>query len=452
MFRKILIANRGEIAVRVIQACRDMGIISVAVYSEADREALHAQLADESICIGPARAKDSYLNMDNILAAALGVGADAIHPGFGFLSENAAFARKCEEAGIVFIGPSPETMEKMGDKIAARETALQAGAPVVPGSHGAVATYEEAEAIAKEIGFPVMIKASAGGGGRGIRKVDALEALQHHFLSASAEAEAAFGDGSLYIEKFVENPRHIEFQILADSQGTVVHLFERECSIQRRHQKLLEESPSPFLDEELRQKMGQSAIAIAKACNSCNAGTIEFLVDKDRNFYFCEMNTRIQVEHPVTESVTGVDLVVEQIRIAAGEPISFAQEDIAQRGHAIECRINAEDYTRDFMPCPGTSIGLHTPSGPGVRVDAAVYQGCTISPFYDSMLSKLIVTGSTRKQAIARMKRALAEYLFEGIITNIDFQLKIIDTEEFIQGDYDTGFIERSNLVPVRGE
>lgn len=447
MFRKILIANRGEIAVRVIQACRDMGIISVAVYSEADREALHAQLADESVCIGPARAKDSYLNMDNILAAALGVGADAIHPGFGFLSENAAFARKCQEAGLVFIGPSPETMEKMGDKIAARETALKAGAPVVPGSHGAVATYAEAEAIAKEIGFPVMIKASAGGGGRGIRKVDRLEDLQHHFLSAAAEAEAAFGDGSLYIEKFVENPRHIEFQILADSQGTVVHLFERECSIQRRHQKLLEESPSPFLTEELRQKMGASAIAIAKACNYCNAGTIEFLVDNNRNYYFCEMNTRIQVEHPVTESVTGVDLVVEQIRIAAGEPISFVQEDIVQRGHAIECRINAEDYTRDFMPCPGTIIGLHTPSGPGVRVDSAVYQGCTISPFYDSMLSKLIVTGSTRKQAIARMKRALAEYIFEGITTNIDFQLKIIDTPEFIAGDYDTGFIERSNLL-----
>ncbi|MCI8336200.1 MAG: acetyl-CoA carboxylase biotin carboxylase subunit [Peptococcaceae bacterium] len=447
MFKKILIANRGEIAVRVIQACRDMGIISVAVYSEADREALHAQLADESICIGPARAKDSYLNMDNIITAALGVGADAIHPGFGFLSENAVFARKCQEAGIVFIGPSPETMEKMGDKIAARETALKAGAPVVPGSHGAVGSYEEAEAIAKEIGFPVMIKASAGGGGRGIRKVDRMEDLQHHFLSAAAEAEAAFGDGSLYIEKFVANPRHIEFQILADSFGTVVHLFERECSIQRRHQKLLEESPSPFLDEELRQKMGASAIAIAKACNYCNAGTIEFLVDDNRNYYFCEMNTRIQVEHPVTESVTGVDLVVEQIRIAAGEPISFAQEDIVQRGHAIECRINAEDYTRDFMPCPGTIIGLHTPSGPGVRVDSAVYQGCTVSPFYDSMLSKLIVTGSTRKQAIARMKRALAEYLFEGIITNIDFQLKIIDTPEFIAGDYDTGFIERSNLL-----
>ena len=408
MFRKILIANRGEIAVRVIQACRDMGIISVAVYSEADREALHAQLADESVCIGPARAKDSYLNMDNIITAALGVGAEAIHPGFGFLSENAAFARKCREAGIVFIGPSPETMEKMGDKIAARETALKAGAPVVPGSHGAVGSYEEAEAIAREIGFPVMIKASAGGGGRGIRKVDRMEDLQHHFLSAAAEAEAAFGDGSLYIEKFVANPRHIEFQILADSQGMVVHLFERECSIQRRHQKLLEESPSPFLDEDLRQKMGASAIAIAKACHYCNAGTIEFLVDDKRNYYFCEMNTRIQVEHPVTESVTGVDLVVEQIRIAAGEPISFVQEDIVQRGHAIECRINAEDYTRDFMPCPGTIIGLHTPGGPGVRVDSAVYQGCTISPFYDSMLSKLIVTGSTRKQAIARMKRALA--------------------------------------------
>ena len=447
MFRKILIANRGEIAVRVIQACRDMGIISVAVYSEADREALHAQLSDESICIGPARAKDSYLNMDNIITAALGVGADAIHPGFGFLSENAAFARKCEEAGIVFIGPSPETMEKMGDKIAARETALKAGAPVVPGSHGAVGSYEEAETIAAEIGFPVMIKASAGGGGRGIRKVDRMEDLRHHFLSAAAEAEAAFGDGSLYIEKFVANPRHIEFQILADRQGTVVHLFERECSIQRRHQKLLEESPSPFLDENLRQKMGASAIAIAKACNYCNAGTIEFLVDGNRNYYFCEMNTRIQVEHPVTESVTGVDLVVEQIRIAAGERISFAQEDIMQRGHAIECRINAEDYTKDFMPCPGTIIGLHTPSGPGVRVDSAVYQGCTVSPFYDSMLSKLIVTGSTRKQAIARMKRALAEYLFEGIITNIDFQLKIIDTPEFIAGDYDTGFIERSNLL-----
>lgn len=452
MFRKILIANRGEIAVRVIRACRDMGIISVAVYSEADREALHAQLADESVCIGPARAKDSYLNMDNILAAALGVGADAIHPGFGFLSENAAFARKCREAGIVFIGPSPETMEKMGDKIAARETALRAGAPVVPGSHGAVNSYEEAEAIAKDIGFPVMIKASAGGGGRGIRKVDALGELQHHFLSAAAEAEAAFGDGSLYIEKFVENPRHIEFQILADSQGTVVHLFERECSIQRRHQKLLEESPSPFLDEDLRQKMGDSAIAIAKACGYCNAGTIEFLVDSNRNYYFCEMNTRIQVEHPVTESVTGIDLVVAQIRIAAGEPIPFCQEELGQRGHAIECRINAEDYTRDFMPCPGRIIGLHTPGGPGVRVDSAVYQGCTISPFYDSMLSKLIVCGSTRKQAIARMKRALAEYLFEGITTNIDFQLKIIDTPEFLNGDYDTGFIERSGLLPVRGE
>lgn len=329
---------------------------------------------------------------------------------------------------------------------------MQAGVPVVPGSHGQVSTYEEAEAIAKEIGFPVMIKAAAGGGGRGIRKVDSLAELQHHFLSASAEAEVAFGDGSLYIEKFIADPRHIEFQILADSQGTVVHLFERECSIQRRHQKLLEESPSPFLDDAMRQKMGACAIAIAKACNYCNAGTIEFLVDDARNFYFCEMNTRIQVEHPVTESVTGVDLVVEQIRIAAGEPISFAQEDIVQRGHAIECRINAEDYTKDFMPCPGKIEGLHTPGGPGVRVDSAVYQGCTISPFYDSMLSKLIVTGQDRKQAIARMKRALAEYLFDGITTNIDFQLKIIDSEAFIKGDYNTSFIENSDLIPVRGE
>ncbi|MCQ4949660.1 acetyl-CoA carboxylase biotin carboxylase subunit [Bittarella massiliensis (ex Durand et al. 2017)] len=447
MFSKILIANRGEIAVRIIRACRDMGITSVAVYSTADREALHTQLADEAICIGGPLAKDSYLNIRNLLGAAEASGAEAIHPGFGFLSENPDFAKACEDCGIAFIGPSSKTISLLGDKVAARQTAREAGVPVTPGSDGAVGEYREVERIAREIGFPVMLKAASGGGGKGIRKVDEPEELKNAFMEAAAEAAASFGDGRVYIEKFVADPRHIEFQILADALGNTVHLFERECSIQRRHQKLVEEAPSSLLTPEKRAEMGAAAVAVAKQAGYRGAGTVEFLVDGQGDYYFCEMNARIQVEHPVTELVCSLDLIEQQIRIAAGEALGFAQEDLALHGHAIECRINAEDPYHNFAPRPGTVEGLHVPGGPGVRVDSAIYQGYTIPPYYDSMLSKLIVWGESREQALARMKRALAEYLFDGVITNIDLSMAIISSEAFTTGNFDTNFLEKSDLL-----
>ncbi|ERI99445.1 acetyl-CoA carboxylase biotin carboxylase subunit [bacterium 210820-DFI.6.52] len=447
MFSKILIANRGEIAVRIIRACRDMGITSVAVYSTADREALHTQLADEAICIGGPLAKDSYLNIRNLLGAAEASGAEAIHPGFGFLSENPDFAKACEDCGIAFIGPSSKTISLLGDKVAARQTAREAGVPVTPGSDGAVGEYREVERIAREIGFPVMLKAASGGGGKGIRKVDGPEELKNAFMEAAAEAAASFGDGRVYIEKFVADPRHIEFQVLADALGNTVHLFERECSIQRRHQKLVEEAPSSLLTPEKRAEMGAAAVAVAKQAGYRGAGTVEFLVDGQGDYYFCEMNARIQVEHPVTELVCSLDLIEQQIRIAAGEALGFAQEDLALHGHAIECRINAEDPYHNFAPRPGTVEGLHVPGGPGVRVDSAIYQGYTIPPYYDSMLSKLIVWGESREQALARMKRALAEYLFDGVITNIDLSMAIISSEAFATGNFDTNFLEKSDLL-----
>lgn len=446
MFQKILIANRGEIAVRIIRACRDMGIISVAVYSEADKEALHAQIADEAICIGPANPRDSYLNMQNLISAALASGAQAIHPGFGFLSENAEFAELATQYGIAFIGPKPQTIRLLGDKSEAKRTAIAAGVPVALGSDGAVADFAEAEQWAEKIGYPVMLKASAGGGGKGIRVARTHVDLKSAYDTASGEAQANFGDGRLYIERYVENPRHIEVQILGDTQGNVVHLFERECSIQRRHQKLIEEAPSFFLDPQTREKICNAARDLAQKVGYINAGTVEFLVDDQKNFFFCEMNTRIQVEHPVTEQVTGIDLVCEQIKIAAGEPISFCQEDLQLQGHAIECRINAEDPTRNFAPCPGHILAMHLSGGPGVRMDTAAYQGYTIPPFYDSMIGKLIVTGKDRAQAIARMRRALAETLFDGVMTSVDFQLGLLSSDIFVSGDFHTNSIANGDF------
>ena len=442
MFQKVLIANRGEIAVRIIQACRDLGIISVAVYSEADREALHAQIADEAVCIGPARAADSYLNMDNIISAALASGCQAIHPGFGFLSENPDFAERITQAGLAFIGPTAATIRLMGDKSEAKRNAIAAGVPVALGTDGPLRDFDEAISEAERIGYPVMLKAASGGGGKGIRVAESVKDLKDAYDSASAEAIANFGDGRLYMEKYIHNPRHIEVQILGDNYGNVVHLFERECSVQRRHQKLIEESPSAFVTPELREKMTSAAVALAKRVGYRNAGTIEFLVDNDRNFYFCEMNTRIQVEHPVTEEVTGVDLVCEQLRVAAGEPLSFKQEDLTIRGHAIECRINAEDPSRNFAPCPGTLVSLHLPGGPGVRVDSAAYQGYKIPPFYDSMLGKMIVFSSTREEAIRKMQSALCELVIGGLPNNIEDQIDIIRDPVFHSGDYYTDFIK----------
>lgn len=446
MFQKILIANRGEIAVRIIRACRDLGIVSVAVYSEADREALHAQIADEAVCIGPANPRESYLNMENLISAALASGAQAIHPGFGFLSENAEFAQLAIENGIAFIGPKPATIRLLGDKSEAKRTAIAAGVPVALGSDGAVADFAQAQQEADRIGYPVMLKASAGGGGKGIRIAATPEELKAAYDTASSEAQANFGDGRLYIERYIENPRHIEVQIMGDTQGNVVHLFERECSIQRRHQKLIEESPSSFLDPETRERMCTAACSLAAKVGYINAGTVEFLVDKDRNFFFCEMNTRIQVEHPVTEQVTGVDLVCEQIRVAAGEPLSFSQDDLHQTGHTIECRINAEDPARDFAPCPGRINAMHLPGGPGVRMDTAAYQGYQIPPFYDSMIGKLIVSGADRMQAIARMRRALAETLFDGVTTSAEFQLQLMESDAFVSGNFHTNSIANGDF------
>ena len=442
MFKKILIANRGEIAVRIIRACREMGILTVAVYSEADKEALHTQLADEAVCIGPAVAKGSYLNMEAIISAAILTKAEAIHPGFGFLSENSKFANMCNTCGLEFIGPDAEMIDRMGNKSEARKTMMEAGVPVVPGSIQAIETVEEGMELAKTIGYPVIAKASAGGGGKGMRIINSEEEFKENFAAAQREAENAFGDGTMYLEKYIQSPRHIEFQILADKHGNAVHLFERDCSIQRRHQKVLEESPSVVISPELRKKMGETAVKAAKYINYYSAGTIEFLLDKSGEFYFMEMNTRIQVEHPITEMVTGMDLIKEQIRIAAGEPLQVKQEDIHLSGHSIECRVNAEDPYHNFMPSPGKIENLHTPGGNGIRVDTAMYQNYQIPPYYDSMIAKLIVKSDTREEAIAKMRSALGEFVVEGVTTNIDFQYDLINHPKFIEGDISTSFIE----------
>ena len=444
MFQKILIANRGEIAVRIIRACKELGIETVAVYSEADRNALHVQLADEAVCIGPAKSAESYLNMKNILSAATALGVDAIHPGFGFLSENATFARLVKTCGITFIGPDGDVIDKMGNKSAARALMMEAGVPVVPGSNGSVATLEEARKAAQEIGFPVLIKASAGGGGRGMRKAFTPEEFDEAFTAAKSEAKACFNDDDVYLEKLVLNPKHIEFQIMADNFGNVVHLGERDCSIQRRNQKLIEEAPSTALTPELRERMGQHAVQAAKAAGYRNAGTIEYVLDKEGNYYFIEMNTRIQVEHPITEMITGIDLVSEQILIAANDPLSFRQEDVKLNGHSIECRINAENPKEGFRPCPGEVYGINLPGGFGVRVDSALYQGYKIPPTYDSMIAKLIVHGNTRDEAIHRMCRALEEMIVQGVDTNIDLHSMILQSEAFAKGDFDTSFIEKN--------
>ena len=441
MIRKVLIANRGEIAVRVIRACKEMGIKTVAIYSEADKEAMHTKLADESICVGIPKSKDSYLNESNIISAAVITKCNAIHPGFGFLSEKAEFAAICEECNIKFIGPSSEVINLMGNKSKAREIMSKAGVPIVPGSDGLVKSFKEAKIEAKRIGYPVMIKASAGGGGKGIRIVHKEDELENSFFTAKSEAQINFGDDSVYMEKFIENPRHIEFQILADSFGNVVHLGERDCSVQRRNQKLLEEAPSSILSDELREKMGRAAVDAAKAVGYTNAGTIEFLVDKHKNFYFMEMNTRIQVEHPVTEMVTSVDIVKEQLRIANGEKLSINQEDINVKGHSIECRINAENPNKNFAPSPGKIEFLNVPGGNGIRVDTAVYPGYTIPPVYDSMIAKVIVHGNNREEAINKMIRALDEFVIQGVECNIDFQIDILNNERFKLGIFDTSFI-----------
>ena len=443
MFNKILIANRGEIAVRIIRACREMGIRTVAVYSEADKDCLHTLLADEAICIGPAPSSQSYLNMERILSATVAMKADAIHPGFGFLSENARFAKLCQQCNITFIGPSAEIINRMGNKSEARNTMMQAGVPVVPGSKEPVYTAEDGLVMAKEIGFPVMIKASSGGGGKGMRISGSEEDFTEHFNAAQLESVKGFSDDTMYIEKYIEKPRHVEFQIMGDKFGHVVHLGERDCSIQRRHQKVMEESPCEVISPELRKKMGEVAVKAAKAVNYENAGTIEFLLDKDKNFYFMEMNTRIQVEHPVTELVSGIDLIKEQIRVAAGEPLSVSQEDIQIKGHAIECRINAENPKKHFMPCPGRITNVHIPGGNGVRVDTHIYNDYKVPANYDSMLMKLIVYDKDRASAIAKMRSALGEVIIEGIETNIDFQYEILENEAFQKGDTDTGFIEK---------
>lgn len=441
MFQRVLIANRGEIAVRIMRACREMGVDTVTVYSTADADAIHVQLADQSVCIGPAKAADSYLNVDALLTVARDTGCDAIHPGYGFLSENAEFAQRCADQGLAFIGPSAQVIRTMGNKAAARALMQQHNVPVVPGSDGPVDTAEQAKEIAQAIGYPVLVKASAGGGGRGMRRVDQPEELVAKFQEARAEALACFGDGQLYLEKLILNPKHIEFQILADRHGNVVHLGERDCSIQRKNQKLVEESPSKALSPELRERMGQAAVTAAKAAGYENAGTIEFVLDQEGNFYFIEMNTRIQVEHPVTEMVTGMDLVREQLRIAAGLPLSVTQEDVVLRGHALECRINAENPAKGFQPSPGTTAFLHFPGGPGVRVDSLLYNGYAVSPYYDSLVAKVIVHAPTRLAAIRRMRRCLEEMIIEGYPTTADFCHLILHHPDFVKGRYDTGFL-----------
>ena len=447
MFSKVLIANRGEIAVRIIRACRELGIQTVAVYSEADQEALHTQLADEAICIGPAKATDSYLNVQAVLSAAIVTNAEAIHPGFGFLSENSQFASMCEECNITFIGPKAETIDAMGNKINARQLMQKAKVPVIPGSDGVIDSVEEALTIAEEIGYPVMLKAAAGGGGKGIRKVLSKEELPKHFTSAQQEAKAAFGNDDMYLEKIIYPARHIEVQILGDQYGHVIHLGERDCSLQRNNQKVLEESPSIAISEEKRQMLGETAVRVAQAVHYENAGTIEFLMDPAGDFYFMEMNTRIQVEHPVTEMVTGIDLVKAQLEIASGKPLGYTQEDVIMTGHAIECRINAENPAFNFAPSPGKIQNLLLPSGGmGLRVDSAMYSGYSIPPYYDSMIAKVIVHGENRFDALMKMQRALNEIVTEGIITNAEFQLDLITHDNVLTGDYDTSFLQETFL------
>lgn len=450
-FHKILIANRGEIAVRVIRACRELGIATVAVYSEADREALHVRLADEAYCIGPTPTKDSYLNFTNLLSVASLTGCDAIHPGYGFLSENADFAEICESCNITFIGPSPDAINRMGDKAMAKQTMKDAGVPVIPGSDGLVEDLDEAVRIGREIGYPLIIKATAGGGGRGIRIVEDEEALIRQVTSAKQEAENSFGNDGIYLEKYLTGMKHVEIQIIADRYGNVVHLGERDCSIQRRRQKLVEEAPCPTLTDEIRKRMGKAAVRAARAVNYCGAGTIEFLLGPDGRFYFMEMNTRIQVEHPVTEMITNIDLIKEMIRIAEGEPLSFRQEDVSLNGWSIECRINAEDPARNFMPSPGQVHFYLPPGGPGVRVDSAVYPGYVIPTHYDSMIAKLIVWAPTRQEAIERMKRALSEFMIEGVHTTIPFHQRLLSHPKFLSGDFDIKFLDEHDLneVPV---
>ena len=446
MVNKILIANRGEIAVRIIRACKEMNIKTVAVYSEVDKDAMHVKLADEAICIGPANSSKSYLNFKNIIEAANITGADAIHPGFGFLSENSQFAKICEESNIKFIGPNYRVIELMGNKSNAKELMKNAGVPVIPGSDGSVKGLKDAIKIANEIGYPVMLKAAAGGGGKGIRIVNIPEELESNYNIVKQEAKLSFNDDEIYIEKFIKNPRHVEIQILADEHGNVIHLGERDCSIQRRNQKVIEETPSTAIDDKLRNKMGEAAIKAVKASGYTSCGTIEFLVDSDKNFYFMEMNTRIQVEHPITEERTGIDIVKAQIRVSAGEPLKIKQQDIKFNGYSIECRINAENPAKNFRPCPGTITGVILPGGNGVRVDTAIYSGYTIPSNYDSMIAKIITHGDTRNEAISKMKRALEETVIEGVDTNIDFLFKIIKNPNFIRGNFDTSFIEKEIL------
>ena len=443
---KILIANRGEIAVRIIRACKEMNIKTVAVYSEIDKDSLHTRLADEAICIGPAPSNKSYLSFKNIIEAANITGSDSIHPGFGFLSENSQFARICKESNIKFIGPSYKVIELMGNKSNAKELMKKAGVPTVPGSEGSIKGIKDAFEVAKKIGYPVMLKAAAGGGGKGIRIVNNERELESNYNIVKQEAKISFNDDEIYMEKFIENPRHVEIQILADEHGNVIHLGERDCTVQRRHQKVVEETPSTAIDEKLRNKMGEAAIKAAKAAGYTSCGTVEFLVDKHKNFYFMEMNTRIQVEHPITEERTGIDIVKNQIKIAAGEELKIKQKEIEFKGHAIECRINAENPSKNFRPCPGTITGLNLPGGKGIRIDSAIYEGYTIPPTYDSMIAKIIAYGANRNEAISKMKRALEETVIEGIDTNIDFLLEIIKNKNFIRGDYDTSFIESNFL------
>jgi acetyl-CoA carboxylase biotin carboxylase subunit len=448
MFSKILIANRGEIALRVIRACKELGISTVGVYSEADEASLHVRFADENVCIGPAASAESYLNISRIISAAELTNVEAIHPGYGFLAENPNFADICQDCGITFIGPSAEMIRQMGNKSYAREVMLKAGVPVIPGCQGILKDAEHALQVAGQIGYPVMVKASAGGGGRGMRIAAGEESLRRAFQMAGSEADKAFGNADLYVEKFMEKPRHVEFQILGDRFGNVVHLGERDCSIQRRHQKLVEESPSPAITAELREKMGADAVKGAKSIAYQGAGTVEFLLDRDGRYYFMEMNTRIQVEHPVTEEVVGIDLIKEQIRLAAGEPLGYRQRDVVQNGHAIECRINAEDPDNGFRPAPGKITSFHVPGGPGTRVDTHVYAQYVIPPYYDSLLAKLIVHGRDRVEAVLRMERALEEFVVEGIKTTISFHKRVITDPRFRSGTFDTSFVEGMNASP----
>ncbi len=447
MFNKVLIANRGEIALRVIRACRELGVHTVAVYSEADRESLHVRFADDDVCIGPAPSRSSYLNIPRLIAAAEITGADAIHPGYGFLAENAEFAEICRASNITFIGPTPDQIRQMGDKASARRLAKEAGVPTVPGSAGILADVDEALVVAQEIGFPVIIKATAGGGGKGMRIAHDADQFGQLFGLAQNEALSAFGNGDVYVEKYLEHPRHVEIQIIGDQHGRVIHLGERDCSVQRRHQKLIEESPSPALTAELRDQMGSAAVSLAAAIGYVGAGTIEFLLDTDGSFYFMEMNTRIQVEHPVTEMVTGFDLVKEQVRVAAGEPLSFPVNFNSLRGHAIECRVNAEDPYRNFQPSPGLITAYHPPGGPGVRVDTHVYAGYRVPPHYDSLLAKVIVHGRDRHEALRRMGQALDSFILEGVTTTIPFLARVIRHPDFVAGTIDTRFLERENQL-----